>query len=685
MFSSLLKEVSQNGARSTEMPVLLEGMAFSASDGGESDTGDVQQTSGPSQPAMLMAAIQGTVSTQGAPYMSGDAVDEGGEAPSYIIENRSSAKGTVGTRLPDAFKNQGAEILTVSYAGSKGNSNGATSHEDGPSLVSEDIPVAKEETKKETALSASDGVESDTRDVQRTSHPSQPVMPLVVFQGTGGAQGTPYKSGDTVDEGGEAPSSLLIENRSPAKGGVEARPSDAVKRPGAEIISASLTGSDGDGEGVPSPEDGPSPAFNVAVPAEVAASKVKGQVELSEEVTDGRYYERRAPELEVSGPALRETSPEVGSGVYKEEPRLGGVAAVAQRVDSSADGESNVTHDLKRAPGAPLEVKEGHSTRQMSLLAEHLPPEGERGLPLDLRAVSVRAAEESGSSFSLHRGERNATPEGGWLKAMTQTGNGEGIAAGSLTMGWSRGDQELSGDSAGQDLTGRFSAGNQNLTKASHEREAFFEITEAPIGLRVHGEPKPAISEKESLPHNAVARGLDGPGAQAAEPLLFSKGGDSASSLISPAKAYPSESYLGKVVISQVASGILSVRDKGDYSIRVKLQPESLGSLQLEVSLKDKGIRTHLIAQTDEAKLLIESNLPRLRETLNQHGLHLEQFSISVGQEQRWSGGRSNNHPFAGGRQWVRESGAAEVPKKDGHRWSDVSYADRAYSIEVVV
>ncbi len=65
--------------------------------------------------------------------------------------------------------------------------------------------------------------------------------------------------------------------------------------------------------------------------------------------------------------------------------------------------------------------------------------------------------------------------------------------------------------------------------------------------------------------------------------------------------------------------------------MRMTLEPRELGRLEMHISMENGLITARFDAESHMVKQLIEAELPRLRDTLEQQGLHLDQVSVQVG------------------------------------------------------
>jgi len=84
--------------------------------------------------------------------------------------------------------------------------------------------------------------------------------------------------------------------------------------------------------------------------------------------------------------------------------------------------------------------------------------------------------------------------------------------------------------------------------------------------------------------------------------------------------------------IQRVARAFQSLRDGGG-SIRLRLHPPELGSLRVELLVRDGALRARMEVENQAARTTILEHLPTLRERLAQQDIRIEQFEVEIGQE----------------------------------------------------
>lgn len=122
---------------------------------------------------------------------------------------------------------------------------------------------------------------------------------------------------------------------------------------------------------------------------------------------------------------------------------------------------------------------------------------------------------------------------------------------------------------------------------------------------------------------------------------------------------------------SQVLNGIIenmAVRIgplKETNSITIRLQPEELGRLKIELEVNKESVRAHLIAQNQHSHDILERNLPRLREALEQQGLRLDDIQVDIESgHNAGSRGSFEEHRGSAFRHTAKGASPANTPEK---------------------
>lgn len=119
--------------------------------------------------------------------------------------------------------------------------------------------------------------------------------------------------------------------------------------------------------------------------------------------------------------------------------------------------------------------------------------------------------------------------------------------------------------------------------------------------------------------------------------------GESGARAASAASGTPEADQAGAVdrarFVQRVAQAFQAAGDRGG-TIRMRLSPPELGSLRVEITVKQGVMNAWMETETDAARQLVLENLPALRERLADQGIKVEQFQVDV--SDRETGGQPN-------------------------------------------
>ena len=117
-----------------------------------------------------------------------------------------------------------------------------------------------------------------------------------------------------------------------------------------------------------------------------------------------------------------------------------------------------------------------------------------------------------------------------------------------------------------------------------------------------------------------------------------------------------------QVVLPQVVRGLATIVRDGMSEMRLKLQPEDLGDIEVRVRTSEGVVRGEMMVQNPEVKQLLDHHLDRLREALHQQGLDLRNFDIGLTPDGRFN---QPDRSWQGSRQGGerRPTAAVEAPE----------------------
>lgn len=150
----------------------------------------------------------------------------------------------------------------------------------------------------------------------------------------------------------------------------------------------------------------------------------------------------------------------------------------------------------------------------------------------------------------------------------------------------------------------------------------------------------------QSLGEQMQAQRAQATAAQDGQPLIFAHQLDSSQSTAtgSTAQASTDPSMIrlpsGTMVpegtaMDQMIAHFAMSRRLETSTVNLRLHPQELGELRMEIKVEQDNIKAHIIAQTPHAQEMIDRHLPRLREALEQQGLHLAQVEVTLAANDR--------------------------------------------------
>lgn len=83
------------------------------------------------------------------------------------------------------------------------------------------------------------------------------------------------------------------------------------------------------------------------------------------------------------------------------------------------------------------------------------------------------------------------------------------------------------------------------------------------------------------------------------------------------------------------------LRTAGTRSWTVQVEPNSLGAVRLEISLREHGVTADITTSHPIIRELLDHHQGQLRQALADHGFSVDRFSVNVGDPEQRSSGRS--------------------------------------------
>ena len=95
-----------------------------------------------------------------------------------------------------------------------------------------------------------------------------------------------------------------------------------------------------------------------------------------------------------------------------------------------------------------------------------------------------------------------------------------------------------------------------------------------------------------------------------------------------------------RVFEAQVGRGLAKALQSGNGTVTLRLKPESLGQLQVRVSVEQQQVRATFEAQTIEAQRMLKASKDSLRHQLEARGLSVERIDVRLVEEPAEAGTR---------------------------------------------
>ena len=141
--------------------------------------------------------------------------------------------------------------------------------------------------------------------------------------------------------------------------------------------------------------------------------------------------------------------------------------------------------------------------------------------------------------------------------------------------------------------------------KGSHDMESFRE------NLNKHMEPAPDMTADitpEIFP-NLALEVAGGNGGEAVQPAVHTGRSE---------------------ILSQLSEKLADMYHIGGHSARIRLQPEELGHLNIDISVVNDSIKAIVTVEENSVKDILETNIDMLVKELKGSGLNIDQFTVRI-------------------------------------------------------
>jgi len=149
---------------------------------------------------------------------------------------------------------------------------------------------------------------------------------------------------------------------------------------------------------------------------------------------------------------------------------------------------------------------------------------------------------------------------------------------------------------------------------------------EAKTQLEVKGQPE--FEASSAIKKDQPAVKTSQPDILVMEPAAGSKGTASTSNIAEPARMAEARQVH---VLRQVADGVETMTRSGQNTLRLQLNPENLGKIDLRMTLSKEGMLVTLLTDTQTTSSMLSQHLAELRTTLTEAGVTLAGLSVNSG------------------------------------------------------
>ena len=141
--------------------------------------------------------------------------------------------------------------------------------------------------------------------------------------------------------------------------------------------------------------------------------------------------------------------------------------------------------------------------------------------------------------------------------------------------------------------------------KGSHDMESFRE------NFNKHMEPAPDMTADVTpeIISNLVREVTGGNGNEAVQPAVHTGRSE---------------------IISQLSEKLADMYHIGGHSARIRLQPEELGHLNIDISVVNDSIKAIVTVEENSVKDILETNIDMLVKELKGSGLNIDQFTVRI-------------------------------------------------------
>ena len=166
---------------------------------------------------------------------------------------------------------------------------------------------------------------------------------------------------------------------------------------------------------------------------------------------------------------------------------------------------------------------------------------------------------------------------------------------------------------------------------------------------------KPAAATTPGTDQAAAATPANNAAVAASSATLSTNLTAQSSSATSPDSSSNSDQASRVRFVQRVMQAFQSLGDGSD-TVRLRLSPPELGSLRLNITLRDGTMNAHIEAETPAAKNMLLDNLPALRDRLAQQNIRVERFDVDLTDQSGGGSAGQTANQFGNNRQQPQAS-----------------------------
>lgn len=88
-------------------------------------------------------------------------------------------------------------------------------------------------------------------------------------------------------------------------------------------------------------------------------------------------------------------------------------------------------------------------------------------------------------------------------------------------------------------------------------------------------------------------------------------------------------------VVDQITAHLTINNRLESHEVVLRLNPQELGKVRMTITVEQDNVKAHILTQNPQTREMIDRHLPRLRDALEEQGLHLQQVEVTVATQEQ--------------------------------------------------